>query len=128
MSDVPEDLHFTASHEWVRVNEDGSIVVGITDHAQEALGDLVYVETPEEGNHYSAGDACAVVESTKAASDIYCPISGVISEINDALVDAPELINEQPYGDGWIMSIQPDNADDVEELMDAEAYEDSLQE
>jgi len=128
MSEVPEDLRYTASHEWVRVTDDGTVLIGITDHAQDALGDLVYVEVPEEGNHYSAGDAVAVVESTKSASDIYAPIAGTISEANDALVDAPELVNEQPYGDGWIMSIQPDNSDDLEELMDAEAYEDSLQE
>ncbi|MFK8016204.1 MAG: glycine cleavage system protein GcvH [Gammaproteobacteria bacterium] len=128
MSEIPEDLRFTSSHEWLKVTDDGTVLVGITDHAQDALGDLVYVEPPEEGNHYSAGDACAVVESVKAASDIYCPIAGVVAEANDALVDAPELINNQPYGDGWIMSIQPDNLDDVESLMDAEAYEDSLQE
>ncbi len=128
MSEIPEDLRYTASHEWVKVTDDGTVLVGITDHAQDALGALVYVETPEEGNHYNAGDACAVVESTKSASDIYSPIAGVIAEANDGLVDAPELVNEQPYGDGWIMSIQPDNLDDVEELMDAEAYEDSLQE
>ena len=127
MSDIPEDLRYTSTHEWLKVTEDGTVLVGITDHAQDALGDLVYVETPEEGNHYSAGDACAVIESVKAASDIYAPIAGVVAEANEALVDAPELINNQPYGDGWIMSIQPDNLADVEDLMDAEAYEDSLQ-
>ncbi len=128
MSEIPQDLHYTASHEWVKVTDDGMVLIGITDHAQDALGALVYVETPEEGNHYNVGDACAVVESTKSASDIYCPIAGVIAAANEGLVDAPELVNDQPYGDGWIMSIQPDNLDDVEELMDAEAYEDSLQE
>ena len=128
MSDIPEDLRYTNSHEWLRVMEDGSVVVGITDHAQDALGDLVYVEPPEEGNHYSAGDACAVVESVKAASDIYCPVAGVVSEVNESLVDSPELVNEQPYGDGWIMTLQPDNAEDIEELLDAEAYEDTLEE
>jgi glycine cleavage system H protein len=128
MSDIPEDLRYTTSHEWVRAMEDGTVVIGITDHAQDALGDLVYVETPEEGNHYSAGDACAVVESVKAASDIYCPIAGVVTEVNEALVDSPELVNEQPYEDGWIMRLQPDNADDIEELLDSEAYEDSLEE
>ena len=128
MSEVPEDLRYTASHEWLKVTDDGTVLVGITDHAQDALGDLVYVEVPEEGNHYSAGDACAVVESTKSASDVYCPIAGVIAEANSALTDAPELINEQPYGDGWIMSIQPDDPDDLESLLEAEAYDDSLQE
>lgn len=128
MSEIPEDLRYTNSHEWLRVLEDGTVVVGITDHAQDALGDLVYVETPEEGNHYSAGDACAVVESVKAASDIYCPVSGVVEEVNEALIDSPELVNEQPYGDGWLMSLQPDNPEDIEALLDFEAYADSLEE
>ena len=127
MSDIPEDLRYTSSHEWLRVSEDGSVVVGITDHAQSALGDLVFVEVPEEGTHYSAGDACAVVESVKAASDVYCPIAGTVTEVNEALNDAPELINDQPYEDGWIMTIQPDDADAINALMTAEAYAESLE-
>ena len=128
MSDIPEDLRYTSSHEWVRVAEDGTVVVGITDHAQSALGDLVFVEPPEEGNHYDAGDACAVVESVKAASDVYCPIAGTVGEVNEALADTPELINSQPFGDGWIMSITPDNAADIDALMDAEQYAATLEE
>ncbi len=128
MSEIPGDLRYTSSHEWVRVSEDGSVVIGITDHAQGALGDLVFVEPPEEGSHYSAGDACAVVESVKAASDVYCPLAGTVSEVNETLADSPELINEQPYGDGWIMTLQPDDAEAIEGLMSAADYEESLEE
>ena len=128
MSEIPGDLRYTSSHEWVRVSEDGSVVIGITDHAQTALGDLVFVEPPEEGTHYSAGDACAVVESVKAASDIYCPLAGTVGEVNEALADSPELINEQPYEDGWIMTLQPDDAEAIEGLMSAAEYEESLEE
>ena len=128
MSEIPEDLRFTSTHEWVRIEDDGSVVVGITDHAQNLLGDLVFVETPEEGKHYSAGDACAVVESVKAASDVYCPLAGTVNEVNEVLADSPELINEQPYEDGWIMTIVPDDGADVEQLMDATQYQDSIEE
>ena len=128
MSDIPADLKYTASHEWVRQDEDGLVTVGITDHAQSLLGDLVYVEPPEAGTHVDAGQACAVVESVKAASDVYSPIAGEVVEGNEALADAPELINSDPYGDGWIMRIKPDNPADVEALMDAEAYEASIAE
>jgi glycine cleavage system H protein len=128
MSEIPADLRYTASHEWVRVDEDGTVVVGITDHAQEALGELVFVEVPEEGAELAAGDACAVVESVKAASDIYAPITGVVEKINDALADAPELVNEQPYEDGWLMIITPADPADIEKLMTAEQYEESLEE
>ncbi len=128
MSQVPGELRYTKSHEWVRVEEDGSVVVGISDHAQAALGELVYVETPEVDTQVSAGDACAVVESVKAASDVYSPISGKITEANARLADQPELVNEQPYEDGWIMRIEPSDADEIEGLLDAEAYEQSLEE
>lgn len=128
MSEIPEDLRYTSSHEWVRVLDDGSVMIGITDHAQGALGDLVFVEPPDEGSQFSAGDACAVVESVKAASDIYCPISGTVSEINEALADSPELINEQPFGDGWIMKVQPDDAGEIDGLMSAEQYAQSIEE
>ena len=127
MSEVPGDLYYTSSHEWLRIGEDGTVQVGITDHAQSALGDLVYVELPEEGAHYGAGDACAVVESVKAASDIYCPVAGTVEEANDALSDAPELINSQPYEDGWILTLRPDDMDTVRALLSAQDYEDALE-
>ena len=127
MSDVPGDLKYTKSHEWVREEEDGSVVVGITDHAQSALGDLVFVEVPESGAEVSAGDACAVVESVKAASDVYSPLSGEVTEANDALADSPELVNQDPYGDGWIMRIQPSSPSELDDLLDAEAYDATLE-
>jgi glycine cleavage system H protein len=120
MSDVPADLRYSKSHEWVRSRPDGSVEVGITDHAQHALGDLVFVEVPEKGRKVAAGDACAVVESVKAASDVYAPISGEVLEGNGALADTPELINEDPYGKGWLMRLKPSGA--VTGLMDAAAY------
>ena len=126
MSNVPGELKYTRDHEWVALLEDGTVRVGITDHAQAALGDLVFVEVPEAGSALAAGDACAVVESVKAASDVYCPVSGEILEVNEALADSPETINRDPYGDGWIMTIQPDDADELEELMDADAYQELL--
>ena len=101
MSDLPEDLRYTSEHEWLRQEEDGSVTVGITDHAQSALGDLVYVELPEVGQELEAGEEMAVVESVKAASDVYSPISGLVLEINVDLADEPEKINIDPYGDGW---------------------------
>ena len=127
MSDVPGDLKYTKSHEWVREEEDGSVVVGITDHAQSALGDLVFVEVPETGAEVSAGDACAVVESVKAASDVYSPLSGEVTEANDALADSPELVNQDPYGDGWIMRIRLSSPSELDDLLDAEAYEATLE-
>lgn len=126
MSDIPGDLHYTKTHEWVRKEEDGTITVGITDHAQSALGELVYVEVPEPGSELSAGDGCAVVESVKAASDIYAPVDGTVTEANVTLSDEPELVNEQPYDDGWILRMQPQSIEDVDDLMDADEYEASL--
>lgn len=123
MSNIPADLRYTSSHEWVRDNGDGTVTVGITDHAQEQLGDLVFVETPEIGNTFEAGDACAVVESVKAASDIYAPLSGEVIEANPDLTDSPELVNSDPYGDGWIFQIRIEDEDALEELHSAEAYE-----
>jgi glycine cleavage system H protein len=123
MSNIPADLRYTNSHEWVRDNGDGTVTVGITDHAQEQLGDLVFVETPEIGNTVEAGDACAVVESVKAASDIYAPLSGEIIEANPDLTDTPELVNSDPYGAGWIFQIRIEDEDALEELHSAEAYE-----
>jgi len=122
MSEIPSDLKFTKSHEWVRVEDDGSLTVGVTDHAQEALGDMVFVEVPEVGATLKAGDACAVIESVKAASDVYSPVSGEVQEANDALAEQPERLNEDAYGEGWIMRIQAENDAELEGLMDAEAY------
>ncbi len=120
---TPNDLFYTESHEWVRLNDDGTVTVGITDHAQEQLGDLVFVETPEIDKVVEARDAIAVVESVKAASDIYAPINGTIIDTNGELADEPELVNNSPYDEGWLFNIQPESATDVEELMDDEAYE-----
>lgn len=127
MSDVPSDLLYRESHEWVRQEDDGSVVVGITDHAQAALGDIVFVELPEPGMSYAQGDACAVVESVKAASDIYSPISGEVIEFNKALEDDPSLVNSDPYGDGWLFSLAPSDPDEIDQLMDKTAYTDSLE-
>jgi len=122
MSDVPSELKYTKSHEWLRVEEDGLITVGISDHAQELLGDLVFVELPEAGTEFVTGDECCVVESVKAASDVYMPISGEIVEINEALADEPEIINSSPYDSGWLFKVQP-SADEMDDLMDADAYQ-----
>lgn len=123
MSDVPLELKYTKSHEWVRQEDDGTVTVGITDHAQALLGDLVFVELPEVGSELSAEDACCVVESVKAASDVYMPLTGEVVEINDALADAPEIINDSPYDDGWLFRLQPSAEVELEELMDADGYE-----
>jgi len=127
MSKVPAELKYAKSHEWVRVEDDGTITVGISDHAQGALGDLVYVEAPEVGESYGAGDAAAVVESVKAASDIYCPVAGEVVEAHESLADEPEHVNEDPYGEGWIFRLRPEKPEDVDGLMDAEAYEKLLE-
>ena len=122
MSDTPQDLRYSKSHEWVRVEADGSVTVGITDHAQALLGDLVFVETPEPGAEAKAGEACATVESVKAASDVYAPVSGEIIAVNEDLADGPERVNESPYGDGWLFRIQPSDTAELDALMDAEEY------
>jgi glycine cleavage system H protein len=126
MSEIPEDLKYTEDHEWLRVEEDGSITVGITDHAQQALGELVFVELPEEGQSFSKGDVCAVVESVKAASDVYSPLGGSVTDINSDLADEPELVNSSPYESGWLFRLAPDSEDDMESLMDPVAYEEYL--
>ena len=123
MSEIPTDLRYTSSHEWVRLEEDGTVTVGITDHAQEALGDLVFVEPPEVGTELSQGDPCCVIESVKAASDIYMPINGEVIDTNPALTDEPEIINSSAYDDGWIFKIKPSDEDDIEQLMDSSTYE-----
>mgnify|MGYP000847523699 FL=1 len=118
---IPADLYYTESHEWVRSNDDGTVTVGITDHAQHLLGDLVFVEIPEVGRAVTAAESCAVVESVKAASDVYSPLDGVVVEVNDALADNPELINEDPYGQGWIFRLKTAAA--LDGLLDARGYE-----
>ncbi len=127
MSEVPDDLNYTKTHEWVRSNDDGTITVGITDHAQAALGDLVFVECPVVGSQAAAEDACAVVESVKAASDIYAPASGEIVATNDTLADSPDQINEDPYDGGWIFKMRLDNEVDLDRLLDADAYRERLE-
>ncbi len=122
MSDIPENLKYTKDHEWIAETDDGTAIVGITDHAQEALGDLVFVELPEMHRDVAAGDVCAVVESVKAASDVYSPISGNVAEVNVTLDDAPERVNEDPYGEGWLFRLTPSSPMELEELLDAEAY------
>ncbi len=116
-------LKFTKSHEWIRIEDDGSVTIGITDHAQELLGDMVFIELPEVDRDLGTEEECAVVESVKAASDVYAPIAGVVTEVNGAVEDAPELVNTDPYGDGWLMRMQPADNAEVEALMDAEAYD-----
>lgn len=123
MSEVPAELRYTKTHEWVRDNGDGTLTVGITDHAQEALGDIVFVETPEAGRQVDAEETCAVVESVKAASDIYSPLGGEILEANAALTDTPDAINTSPYEEGWIFRLAPGDPDALEGLLDAAAYE-----
>ncbi len=126
MSDIPSNLRYRNSHEWVRLEDDGSVVVGISDHAQAALGDIVFVEVPEPGFGYTQGDACAVVESVKAASDIYAPVSGEILETNGALEDNPALVNSDPYGEGWLFRINPSNPGELESLLSAADYASTL--
>ncbi|PWC17779.1 glycine cleavage system protein GcvH [Brenneria corticis] len=128
MSDVPAELKYTASHEWVLSEGEGIYSVGITDHAQELLGDMVFIDLPEVGTIVAAGDDCAVAESVKAASDIYAPISGEIIEVNDELENAPELVNSAPYADGWLFRIRSSDESDLDELLDAEAYQATLEE
>ena len=122
MSEIPGDLKFLKSHEWARVEDNGHITVGISDHAQAALGDLVYVELPSVGDSVQAGNACAVVESVKAASDVYAPVSGTVVEVNEALADKPETINEDAFGEGWLFVIEASEPDQANELLDPDAY------
>lgn len=123
MSEIPDHLRYTKDHEWIEETDDGAAIVGITDHAQEALGDLVFVELPEMHRDVAAGDVCAVVESVKAASDVYSPVAGNIAEVNVALDESPELVNDDPYGKGWLFRLTPTLPTELEELLDAEAYE-----
>jgi glycine cleavage system H protein len=123
MSNIPVELKYAKSHEWARVNDDGSVTVGISDTAQDQLGDMVFVEVPEVGQTVTAAEACAVVESVKAASDVYAPVSGEIVEVNEDLADSPETVNNDAYGEGWIFRMEPSAAGELEALMDADAYE-----
>jgi len=126
MSNVPVELKYTKDHEWVRVMDDGNLMIGITEHAQDLLGDMVFIETPEAGSKFEAGQSCAVAESVKAASDVYCPIAGEVIEGNEALADAPETVNSDPFGDGWLFKVKPDDASSIDELMDADDYQEFL--
>jgi glycine cleavage system H protein len=123
MSKVPTDLRYVKSHEWAKKQSDGTVLIGITDHAQSALGDLVFVEVPKVGRKVAAGEACAVVESVKAASDVYAPIGGEVVDANAALANAPETLNQDAYGKGWMFKLKPSNAAELDQLLDAKGYE-----
>ncbi len=123
MSDVRSELKYLTSHEWARVEEDGTVTVGITDHAQEALGDVVYVETPEVGAEVAANEEAGVVESVKAASDIYSPVSGEVIAINEELEESPEVINSSPYDDGWMFKVKPSKISELDEALDSDGYQ-----
>ncbi|MDX9873277.1 MAG: glycine cleavage system protein GcvH [Spongiibacteraceae bacterium] len=128
MSQTPNDLKYASSHEWARLEDDGTVTVGITDHAQNALGDVVYVELPELGAELAAGQEAGVVESVKAASDIYAPISGEVIAVNEALQDAPEKVNADPYHDGWFYRLRPVELGELDKLLDAEEYDEQCEE
>ena len=123
MSQTPSELKYASSHEWARLEEDGTVTMGISDHAQDALGDVVFVELPELGDSLAAGDEAGVVESVKAASDVYAPIGGEVIAVNNLLEDEPETVNSDPYNDGWFYKLQPADASELENLLDAEAYQ-----
>ena len=122
MSECPTELVYAETHEWARLDEDGNVLVGISDYAQDQLGDVVYVELPELDRSVGAAEEAGVVESVKAASDLYAPVTGTVVAVNDALEDAPELVNQDPYGDGWLFTIEPADESELDDLMDAEAY------
>ena len=123
MSEIPGDLKYAKTHEWVRMNDDGTVTIGVTDNAQEQLGDMVYVEVPEAGRTLEREEACAVVESVKAASDVYSPVAGDVVEVNEALAESPESVNQQPYGDGWLLRLKPADSGELDALMDAGGYQ-----
>ncbi len=124
--DVPSDRRYLDTHEWAH-EHDGSVRVGISDFAQDELGDIVFVELPEAGEAVSKGEAFGVVESIKAVSDLYAPVSGTVAAVNDELFDAPELVNEDPFGDGWMLEVEPDDSGELDELLDADAYRDQIE-
>ncbi|MCW4151810.1 glycine cleavage system protein GcvH [Halomonas sp. 18H] len=123
MSAIPANLYYADSHEWILDNGDGTVTIGITDHAQQSLGDVVFVELPEVGTHLAKGDEFGVVESVKAASDLFAPVSGEVVAVNESLEDAPESINESPYEDAWLMKLRLESAADLDDLLDADAYQ-----
>lgn len=127
MSDIRKELKYLSSHEWARVEEDGTVTIGITDHAQDALGDVVYVETPEVGSRVNVGEEAGVVESVKAASDIYSLVSGQVVAVNEALEESPEIVNSSPYDEGWFFRVRPDDLAELEEAMDASDYREMLE-
>ena len=122
----PEDLKYTPEHEWVKADGEGPVRVGITDFAQDALGDIVYVQLPDVGSTVRAGDACGELESTKSVSDLFAPVNGTVIAVNEALADQPDLVNTDPYGEGWLLDIDVEDAEEVEALMDAETYQGQL--
>ncbi|WP_286262244.1 glycine cleavage system protein GcvH [Thalassotalea atypica] len=128
MSNIPSELKYATSHEWVRNEGNGIVTVGITEHAQELLGDMVFVELPDVGDNISTGDDVAVAESVKAASDIYAPITGEVVEVNEDLEDSPELVNSDAFGDGWMFKVKIEDAGELDNLLDAEGYENSIDE
>ncbi|WP_185233365.1 glycine cleavage system protein GcvH [Teredinibacter franksiae] len=127
MSEIRSELKYMASHEWARVEEDGTVVIGITDHAQEELGDVVFVEAPEVGTQVNAGEEAGVVESVKAASDIYSPVTGEVVAVNEALEDAPETVNESPYDEGWFFKVKPSEVSELDTALDADGYKESIE-
>ena len=127
MSEIPGDLKFLKTHEWARVEGDGKVTVGISDHAQGLLGDLVYVELPNVGERVEAGNACAVVESVKAASDVYAPVTGKVVAVNSALSDKPETINEDAFGEGWLFQLEIEDAEQLNELLEPDDYAEQLE-
>lgn len=128
MSQTPSELKYASTHEWARLEEDGSVTVGITDHAQEALGDVVFVELPEVGAQLAASDEAGVVESVKAASDIYAPVAGEVVAVNSQLEDEPEIVNSDPYNDGWFYKLQPADISELDALLSAEDYQQQCEE
>jgi glycine cleavage system H protein len=123
MSEVRTEMKYLSSHEWARLEEDGTVTIGISDHAQEALGDVVFVETPEVGTSVAAGEEAGVVESVKAASDIYSPVSGEVIAVNEALEDEPEIVNGSPYDDGWFFKVKPSDVSELDNALDADGYQ-----
>ncbi len=128
MSNIPEELKYAKTHEWVKLRDDGTVEVGITDHAQSELGDMVFVELPEVGQTFSAGDECAVVESVKSASDLYAPVTGEVTEVNEDLTDSPEILNQDSYEKGWIFRMTLEHETELDDLLDAEAYAEEIDE
>lgn len=127
MSEIRKELKYLSTHEWARVEEDGTVTVGITDHAQDALGDVVFVETPEVGSTVTVGEETGVVESVKAASDIYSPVSGTVIAVNETLQDSPEIINESPYDEGWFFRVRPGDLAELEEALDDDGYREVIE-